>query len=152
MTGLLPWLNLLPGLAGVFIGAPLVAREVEDGTWRLAWSQGVTRRAWLRGQRAIPAMGATLVGYLAIRLPDEYTLRLRYLPPAKLWGVPFGASPLPRRVEHRPGPTAHGYTQMITYQPAGRFWIFQGMEAGGCLLLAAVAVALAYRLVLSRYP
>jgi hypothetical protein len=46
----LPWLNILPGLLGVFIGAPLVAREIEDGTWRLAWSQGITRRTWMRGQ------------------------------------------------------------------------------------------------------
>jgi hypothetical protein len=140
-------------------------------------------------------MAVTLVGYLALRLPDEYTLRLRYLPPVKLWGVPFGASsPLPRdawnlghdavapgghtmltaaqfdQVQHTAAVqlretspahymqdlyqwlAAHGYTQVITYQPAGRFWVFQGIEAGGCLLLAAVALALAYRLVLRRYP
>jgi ABC-2 family transporter protein len=52
LTSILPWVNILPGLLGVFIGAPLVAREIEDGTWRLAWSQGITRSTWMRGQVA----------------------------------------------------------------------------------------------------
>jgi hypothetical protein len=38
---------LLPGLIGVFWGAPLVARELETGTYRLVWSQTVTRGRWL---------------------------------------------------------------------------------------------------------
>jgi hypothetical protein len=38
------WLPLLPALAGVFIGAPLLAREYEHGTWQLAWTQSVSRR------------------------------------------------------------------------------------------------------------
>lgn len=37
----------LPALAGVFIGAPLLAREFEQGTDQLVWSQGVTRQRWL---------------------------------------------------------------------------------------------------------
>ena len=36
-------LLLLPALIGVFWGAPLVARELETGTFRLAWTQSVTR-------------------------------------------------------------------------------------------------------------
>jgi len=40
-------LVVLPALAGAFIGCPLVAREVENGTHRLAWTQGVTRLRWL---------------------------------------------------------------------------------------------------------
>ena len=43
---------------------------------------------------------------------------------------------------------AHGYTQVLTYQPASRFWAFQGIEAAICLLLALAAIAVAYRLVL----
>ena len=38
---------LLPPLIGVFWGAPLVSRELESGTFRLAWSQSVTRSRWL---------------------------------------------------------------------------------------------------------
>jgi hypothetical protein len=40
-------LQLAPGLVGLFVGAPLVARELESGTFRLAWTQGVTRSRWL---------------------------------------------------------------------------------------------------------
>ena len=45
------WLGVLvvagPGLLGVFWGAPLVARELEAGTFRLPWTQSVTRTRWL---------------------------------------------------------------------------------------------------------
>jgi ABC-type transport system involved in multi-copper enzyme maturation permease subunit len=37
----------LPGLLGIFWGAPLIARELESGTYRLAWTQGVTRARWV---------------------------------------------------------------------------------------------------------
>lgn len=36
-----------PALLGLFFGAPLIARELESGTYRLAWTQSVTRRHWL---------------------------------------------------------------------------------------------------------
>jgi ABC-2 family transporter protein len=36
-----------PPLMGAFWGAPLVAREIEAGTLRLAWNQSVTRGRWL---------------------------------------------------------------------------------------------------------
>lgn len=38
---------LVPAVVGVFWGAPLVARELEAGTYRLAWNQSVTRTRWL---------------------------------------------------------------------------------------------------------
>jgi ABC-type transport system involved in multi-copper enzyme maturation permease subunit len=38
---------LLPGVIGLFWGAPLVARELESGSFRLAWNQSVTRERWL---------------------------------------------------------------------------------------------------------
>jgi hypothetical protein len=37
----------VPALIGAFWGAPLVARELETGTHRLAWTQSVTRTRWL---------------------------------------------------------------------------------------------------------
>lgn len=42
---LLIW--LMPILVGLFWGAPLIAREVEQGTHRLAWTQSVGRGRWL---------------------------------------------------------------------------------------------------------
>jgi hypothetical protein len=38
---------LLPAVIGLFWGAPLIARELETGTFRLAWNQTVTREHWL---------------------------------------------------------------------------------------------------------
>jgi hypothetical protein len=35
-----------PALIGLFWGAPLIARELDSGTFRLAWSQSVTRARW----------------------------------------------------------------------------------------------------------
>ncbi len=39
-------LLILPVLIGVFTGAPLLARELETGTFRLAWTQGCGRLRW----------------------------------------------------------------------------------------------------------
>ncbi|MCW6009261.1 ABC transporter permease [Micromonospora sp. CPCC 205371] len=39
-------LLVLPLLVGLFWGAPLVARETEQGTHRLVWTQGISRRHW----------------------------------------------------------------------------------------------------------
>ncbi|MEU4641424.1 ABC transporter permease subunit [Micromonospora sp. NPDC023814] len=37
---------VLPLLVGLFWGAPLIAREVEQGTHRFVWTQGVSRQRW----------------------------------------------------------------------------------------------------------
>jgi hypothetical protein len=56
----------VPALIGIFWGAPLVAREVENGTHRLAWSQSVTRTRWLAVKLALVALAAALLtGVLA---------------------------------------------------------------------------------------
>ena len=39
--------QVAPALLGIFWGAPLVAREYETGTHRLAWTQSVSRSRWL---------------------------------------------------------------------------------------------------------
>jgi hypothetical protein len=46
-TAVYLWLFLLPLLVGLFVGAPLIAREWEQGTYRLAWTQSVSRSRWL---------------------------------------------------------------------------------------------------------
>ena len=40
-------LNFAPYAIGGFLGAPLLARELEAGTWQLAWTQAVPRLRWL---------------------------------------------------------------------------------------------------------
>jgi hypothetical protein len=39
-------LQLLPALIGAFAGAPVLARELETGTFRYAWTQGFGRWRW----------------------------------------------------------------------------------------------------------
>jgi hypothetical protein len=62
LQGLSTVLVVFPALLGVFWGAPLVAREMESGTFRLAWTQSVTRRRWFLtrvGLVSLAAMVAT---------------------------------------------------------------------------------------------
>jgi hypothetical protein len=46
-------LYAVPAVIGIFWGAPLIARELETGTHRLAWNQSVTRTRWLATKLAI---------------------------------------------------------------------------------------------------
>ncbi|MFE0425566.1 ABC transporter permease subunit [Streptomyces sp. NPDC058953] len=54
-------LALLPAVLGTFWGAPLVARELENGTHRLAWNQSVTRRRWLLTKILLVGAAAVLM-------------------------------------------------------------------------------------------
>jgi hypothetical protein len=236
-------LAFLPALAGVFLGAPLVAREMESGSFRLAWTQSVTRLRWLGvmaglvigvtavvcaifirllqwwsvplGQnfglgggnydyggtlpiaylvfalalgiaagtllrRTVPAMFVTLVGYVAARLPFELWARSRLIPPMTAtwdqmvsWGPTFTANPWflffgytdksghaidplyayqacapTGAVDNTPGSAfttclhAHGWLATEIWQPASRYWLFQGIESGIYLALAILLIAL----------
>lgn len=66
----------LPALAAVFWGVPLLAREFEQRTLPLAWSQDVSRLKWLFGKTAVMvtlvgAMAAVLAG-LSQHLAHQY--------------------------------------------------------------------------------
>ena len=50
-----------PALLGIFWGAPLIAREFEAGTYRLAWNQSVTRTRWLTVKLALTGLAAMAV-------------------------------------------------------------------------------------------
>jgi hypothetical protein len=62
------WLGFLiavvPAVIGVFWGAPLVARELETGTYRMAWTQSVTRTRWLAIKLALVGVAAMAVSGL----------------------------------------------------------------------------------------
>jgi hypothetical protein len=246
LTSALPWLNLLPALVAMLIGAPLVAREFEQGTQRLVWTQSVTRWRWLAAQlglvllgclllatflmalltwwrgpfdqidgrfdpqgfdfeglaplaymlfavalalsigalvrRAIPAMLVTLAIFTVARLGVEQLARPSFLPPITRvygldapdysnrydWILSQGWADLQGNHLHdatvfRICDTgahtkeaflqcvqAHGFQQFVTFQPADRFWLFQGMEAALFLALAGACVALTFWLVRGR--
>jgi hypothetical protein len=241
---------LVPLLFGLFWGAPLVAKEFEDGTQNLAWTQGVSRTRWLTSnvawvfaaaalwagamtllvswwrtpenaldtrfaafdiqgiapiayalfavalgiavgsvlRRVLPAIAVTLGLYAVARAVIALYLRPHFVTPvtktfamtargspwpAGAWSISSGivgpdgtfysggidlrAMPAACRAVLADGPrsvapcmTAHGYHQLSSYQPAGRFWAFQGIEAAIFVVLAAGLVALAYRMVLRR--
>jgi hypothetical protein len=59
--------RVVPALLGIFWGAPLLAREFETGTYRLAWTQGVTRGRWLATKLILGALAtAAITGLLAL--------------------------------------------------------------------------------------
>jgi len=60
-----PALIAIPALLGMFWGAPLVAGELESGTYRLAWTQSVTRRRWLSIRVALVGVAALAVAGLS---------------------------------------------------------------------------------------
>jgi len=53
-------LYLVPALVGSYLGGPLLARELERGTHRLAWTQGLGRVRW-----AATILGVVLLAALA---------------------------------------------------------------------------------------
>lgn len=237
IVNLVAWFNFLPALIGVLLAVPLVL-ELEHGTYRLAWTQSVTRDRWLatrlaaiafatvvtavaftlvmtwwrtpldhvRGRfeegfnfegivpsayalfaaalvlatgvvlrRAAAAIGITLVAFVALRLGIEGWVRANYLSPVhRAWTgsaepnlhgawvmsqmrelrVPGGGHADPATVGSCfNGPklldsaclARHGIVEYATavYQPASRFWLFQGIEAGIFLALALALGAFA---------
>lgn len=223
----------LPLLFGLLLGAPFVL-ELEQGTYRLAWTQSIPRLRWLRAKlslivagaalggaalaalatwwwiplvqldnrlnrnpfeligvvpiaytvfavalclavgtvlrRIVPTVGVTLAGFMALRLWIETQVRYNYMPPL-VKKVPLGSSAiLPRgdyivdnKVNIPPSvmntclagkdqiadsaPVQaclghHGVLQIITYQPADRFWPFQAIESAIFLGVAATLLAL----------
>ena len=238
LGGLISWFNLLPGLLGILLAAPFVL-ELEHGTFRLAWTQSITRRRWLTTKlgliglgsigaalgltvlmtwwrapldhlhgrmetnvfdfegivpfaytlfavalviaagvllrRTVLAIGISFVGYLALRLAIQTWVRQNYVAPIrKVWlvGTPGPAnlgtawnlqnSPSDRfghpysnidfvasTCTHSTKATlascarAHDLYNLAVYQPASRFWLFQGIETAifGGLALALLALA-----------
>ncbi len=233
VSNIFAFFSFLPLVFGVLLAAPFVL-ELEQGTYRLAWTQSITRTRWvtvklslivagavlvalalsaltmwwytpldpLQGRlrqntfdlegtvplaytvcavalalavgtllrRTIPALGITLAGFLALRLgiamlrphfvaPVVQTLtsaqrrvtlnwvldsgwrdRLgRTLPGDdvfRLCGLANGTGVNPVCLRQR------GIVRYLVYQPADRFWLFQGIETVIFLGLAAGLLAL----------
>ncbi|MGH9092437.1 MAG: ABC transporter permease, partial [Acidimicrobiales bacterium] len=97
-SALMAVLLVAPALIGIFFGAPLIARELETGTFRLAWTQGVTRARWLTVKLALVGLvSSVLAGGLGLMVawwanPINVVSQNRFSP--SLFGifgiVPFG--------------------------------------------------------------
>jgi hypothetical protein len=58
-----------PVIIGMFWGAPLVTRELETGTFRLAWTQGVSRTRWMAVKLGVIGLAAmATAGLLSLML------------------------------------------------------------------------------------
>ena len=57
-------MRLAPGVIGIFWGAPLVTRELESGTFRLAWTQSVSRTRWVLTKLAVVGLTSVAVSGL----------------------------------------------------------------------------------------
>lgn len=164
-------MTALPALVGLFVAGPLIGRELEDGTYRLSWSQSVSPARWLAAKLAVPAaFAATGVTILSAvyawgwsrtydtHYPVQSSERLVY---GAMGPVPVGytllclalgalVALLVRRALPSMALTAAAYVVLIpvgeAVRPSGRFWPLQLVETGILLALAAGAVALAFRI------
>jgi hypothetical protein len=91
----------VPALIGMFWGAPLIAREFETGTFRLAWTQGVTRTRWLAAKLAV-------AGLAAIAAAELFSLMLNW------W-----ASPIHKAGGYTPFTSGIGSSYIVGVAPAG---------------------------------
>jgi len=90
-------LYLTPAMIGAFWGAPLISRELETGTYRLAWTQSVTRTRWLAAKLALAALASmATAGLLSLMVTwwsspiDQLNVFRNY----RLSPLPFGARDL----------------------------------------------------------
>src|SRR5580692_1482784 len=82
---------LAPVIIGAFWGAPMIARELEAGTSRLAWNQSVSRTRWLLVKLAIGGGAAMAFAGIASLLLSWWSA-----PIDKAGGFPVGTSQLSR--------------------------------------------------------
>jgi hypothetical protein len=68
---------IAPAITGIFWGAPLIARELEAGTFRLTWNQSITRTQWL-------TVKLTLIGVAAMAVTEAFSLIQAW------WAAPIG--------------------------------------------------------------
>jgi hypothetical protein len=122
------WLPIVPLLAGLFWGAPVLAREFERGTHYLAWTQTVPRSRWLLHKFGWLGLLVTLVGLALGAMVAGWTATFA----GTQYASRFGASAV----------------FATTGVAAGAWWLFAFMigVAGGAVLrrlLPAMAVTVA---------
>ncbi|KIF69298.1 hypothetical protein HY68_12965 [Streptomyces sp. AcH 505] len=74
----------------LFAAGPLIARELESGTHKLAWSQSISPARWLAAKLAVPAVvvvltTAVLVGLYRLVWSAHSNLLLAGFPPRRLY-------------------------------------------------------------------
>jgi len=80
---------VVPLLLGMLWRAPLLAKEFEDGTNGLAWTQGVTRRRWLRSNLLWAILAAAVWGAAVTTVVTWWSLAEVSLGRSRLGPGPF---------------------------------------------------------------
>jgi len=74
------WLGILvlviPGIVGIFWGAPLVTRELESGTYRLMWTQSITRTRWITTKLIVVGLASAMFAGLLSLLVTWWSSRI----------------------------------------------------------------------------
>ena len=78
--------QVFPALIGAFVGAPVLARELETGTFRYTWTQGLGRERW-----AAAKLAQIAVAVMVVAGAFSFLFSWCYRP---IIGVPQGLSPL----------------------------------------------------------
>jgi hypothetical protein len=119
---------VVPLIVGLFWGAPVVAREVEQGTHRMIWTQGISRRHW-----ALVKIG--LLGGAVVAFALVYGLGMSW------WYAPLG------HIDFRQSRFTEIFFDLQGVAPVGYalFAVALGVFAGTALpkVLPAMAVTLA---------
>ncbi len=82
---------VVPALIGIFWGAPLIARELETGTHRLAWNQSVTRTRWLATKLAIVGSAAAATAGLLSWAVTSWAQRIDQAADDRITPLIYGA-------------------------------------------------------------
>ena len=78
MSGIVTWLTLLPLLFGVPLAVPFVL-ELEQGTYQLVWTQGITRTRWVTLKLGLLVATALLVALALMALQSWWRTPLDHL-------------------------------------------------------------------------
>ena len=85
-------LQIVPALIGAFVGAPVLARELETGTFRYAWTQGFGRWRWTLAKLVALAVVVTAAtGAISVLLSWYY----------QPYFQPYSATPYPSPLSPR---------------------------------------------------
>jgi len=82
---------VLPVLLGMFWGAPLVAGELESGTFRLAWTQSRSRLQWLAAKLAVVGLTTVAVQGLLSLMTTWWWMPVGRANPDRFSPAIFGA-------------------------------------------------------------
>lgn len=158
--------GFLAGAVCLIWGAPLIAREFETGTYKLAWTQSLSRGRWLAVTLATAAAGALAVTaalstLLAWALPhaEPDPMAWPYFeshgpsPYARVLfaltlGVALGAVTRHTRIAMPLSVLMAGVSQLAGRAVRGRlglpFWAAQWTETAAYLILALLLTCIAY--------